>query len=70
MPKNAFEISDEDFASVDTIVDAFRPSPLKAYLHIDLTGHLIARFRENKDVHIAFILGAGSLFTGKDEKRI
>lgn len=62
--KDAFELTKEDFAGVDVIVDAFATAPTTAYLHVDLAAKLVAMFRDQNTPRLAFILGAGSLLVG------
>ncbi|HIW89551.1 MAG TPA: NAD(P)H-binding protein [Candidatus Ligilactobacillus excrementipullorum] len=66
LEKDAFALTTEDLAGFDVIVDAFSTAPAQAYLHVDLTAHLISLFRETKQPRLIFILGAGSLHTGAD----
>lgn len=66
LEKDAFALTTEDLAGFDVIVDAFSTAPAQAYLHVDLTAHLISLFRETEQPRLIFILGAGSLHTGAD----
>ena len=66
LEKDAFALTTEDLAGFDVIVDAFSTAPAQAYLHVDLTAHLISLFRETEQPRLIFILGAGSLHTGDD----
>lgn len=67
--KNAFDLTYDDLKSFDVIVNAFGTKCENAYQHVDLATKLIAMFRETKTPRLLFILGAGSLFVGKDEHR-
>ncbi|GEN48196.1 NAD(P)-dependent oxidoreductase [Ligilactobacillus pobuzihii] len=66
LEKDAFALSHDDLANFDVVVDAFSTDPAQAYLHVDLTAHLISLFRETQQPRFIFILGAGSLHTGDD----
>ncbi|MFT8325291.1 NAD(P)-dependent oxidoreductase [Oenococcus sicerae] len=66
LAKDAFALELDDFENADVIIDAFAAKPAEAYLQVDLASKLIALFRNNKSVRLAFILGAGSLLTGQD----
>lgn len=63
---DAFALTAADLTAVDAVVDAFATAPAKAYLHVDLAAHLVAQLRDTTTPRVAFILGAGSLFTGAD----
>lgn len=67
LEKDAFALTKEDLAGFDVVVDAFSTAPAQAYLHVDLTAHLISLFREEKQPRFIFILGAGSLHAGDDD---
>ena len=67
LEKDAFSLTKEDLAGFDVVVDAFSTAPAQAYLHVDLTAHLISLFREEESPRFIFILGAGSLHTGDDD---
>lgn len=64
---DAFDLSRDDLASFDVVVDAFATIPEKAYLHVDLAAQLVRYFREAESPRLFFILGAGSLKTGDDD---
>ena len=66
LEKDAFALDHDDLADFDVVVDAFSTDPAQAYLHVDLTAHLISLFRETQHPRFIFILGAGSLHTGDD----
>lgn len=63
--KNAFDLTKQDFAGLDVIVNAFSVPVGKhlAYRHIDLAAQLIQLFRETDSPRLVFILGGGSLQT-------
>lgn len=63
--KNAFDLTKQDFAGLDVIVNAFSVPVGKhlAYRHIDLAAQLIQLFRETDSPRLVFILGSGSLQT-------
>lgn len=63
---DAFALAHSDLTTVDAVVDAFATAPAQAYLHVDLAAHLVAQLRETTTPRLAFILGAGSLYTGTD----
>ncbi len=63
--KDAFELTLEDIADSEVIIDAFATAPEQAFLHVDLAAKLVAMLR-NSSVRIGFILGAGSLLVGKE----
>lgn len=63
---DAFALTRSDLTAVDAVVDAFATAPAQAYLHVDLAAHLVAQLRETTTPRLAFILGAGSLYTGTD----
>ncbi len=64
--RDAFDLSPEDLASFDVVVDAFATAPAQAYQHVDLAALLVRFFRESPTPRLFFILGAGSLQTGDD----
>ncbi len=66
LEKDAFALFTEDLQGFDVVVNAFAPTPDKAYLHVDFAGHLVHFFRETETPRFFFILGAGSLKTGND----
>lgn len=66
LEKDAFELTQEDLAGFDVIVNAFSTAPAKAYRHVDLAAHLVRLLRECGSPRVLFILGAGSLHTGSD----
>lgn len=63
--KNAFDLTKQDFAGLDVIVNTFSVPVGKhlAYRHIDLAAQLIQLFRETDSPRLVFILGGGSLQT-------
>ena len=64
--RDAFDLTKEDLAAFDVVVNALSPAGLDiAYQHIDLATKLIAYFREAQSPRLFFILGAGSLKNGK-----
>lgn len=64
--RDAFDLSPEDLASLDVVVDAFATAPDQAYRHVDLAAQLVRFFRGSSSPRLFFILGAGSLQTGED----
>lgn len=58
-------MDDSEFENFDVIVDAFGTIPADAEQQVTLAKKLINLARENK-IRVIFILGAGSLLTGKD----
>lgn len=66
LERDAFDLSPEDLASLDVVVDAFATSPDQAYQHVDLAAQLVRFFRGSSSPRLFFILGAGSLQTGED----
>ncbi|QGU04175.1 NAD(P)-dependent oxidoreductase [Corynebacterium comes] len=58
--KDAFDLSAEDIAGFDVIVNAFATAPDQAHRHIDLTRQLVEAANEDSP-RLLFILGAGSL---------
>lgn len=67
LAKNSFDLQKNDFSDSDAILNAFATAPSEAYLQTDLAAKLVGLFRENKNVRLGFILGAGSLLTGNDQ---
>lgn len=67
LERDAFDLTKEDLADFDVIINAFATEPAKAYRHTDLAAKLIAMFRETEQPRLVFILGAGSLQTGDDK---
>lgn len=65
--KDAFDLIKDELAAHDVVVHAISQAPDKAYLQTDLTTKWIAEFRETTTPRFFFILGAGSLVTGKDK---
>lgn len=66
LAKDVFQLTKHDFDTPDVIVDCFATAPEKAYLHVDLATKLVAMYRETEKPRLVFILGAGSLQTGRD----
>lgn len=58
--KDAFELTAEDIADYDAIVNAFSTAPDQAHRHIDLSRQLMEAAGEESP-RLVFILGAGSL---------
>ncbi|MEJ6400955.1 NAD(P)-dependent oxidoreductase [Nicoliella lavandulae] len=58
------ELIKDQLADFDVIVDAYLPTPEKAYRQVDLATKLIAMFRETHAPKLIFMLGANSLLTG------
>lgn len=68
--KDAFDITKEELAAHDVVVQAVSQAPDKAYLQTDLTTKWVAEFRETESPRLFFILGAGSLVTGDDKHHV
>ena len=66
LENDAFELSKNDLANFDVLVNAFSTAPSQAYQHVDLAAHLIHLFRETEQPRLIFILGAGSIHSGED----
>lgn len=66
LEKDAFDLSREDLAGFDVVVNAFGTAPDTAYRHVDLAARLVSLLRETDSPRLFFILGAGSLVTGAD----
>lgn len=58
--KDAFDLTAEDLAGFDAIVNAFSTAPDQAHQHIDLSRQLVEAAGESAS-RLVFILGAGSL---------
>lgn len=65
--KDAFDLSREDLAPFDVVVNAFASKPDEPYLHVDLATQLVRFFRGATSPRLFFILGASSLKTGEDD---
>lgn len=66
LAKDAFNLTRDDLSRFDVVVDAFSTAPIQAYQHLDLAARLVALLRDTQTPRLVFILGAGSLATGKD----
>lgn len=64
--QDAFALSRSDLTAYDAVIDAFATAPAQAYRHVDLAAYLVAQLRATTQPRLAFILGAGSLYTGDD----
>lgn len=67
LESDAFDLTYDELADFDVIVDAFATAPQKAYLHIDLATKLVHLFRENTRTRLFFMLGASSLHVGENQ---
>ncbi|CAK8054608.1 NAD(P)-dependent oxidoreductase [Eupransor demetentiae] len=67
LAQDAFTLTREQLQQYDAVIDAFATAPEKAYLHVDLATHLVAQLRDSEKPRLVFVLGAGSLVTGKDK---
>ena len=65
LERDAFALTAEDLAGFDVVVNAFGTTPDRAHLHVDLARHLVECAGPERP-RLVFILGAGSLTTGKD----
>lgn len=63
LEKDALELTAEDLAGLDAIVNAFATAPDQAHVHLDLARQLVeaAPSSEEASPRLVFILGAGSL---------
>lgn len=68
--KDAFNLTKEELAAHDVVVQAVSQAPDKAYLQTDLTTKWVADFRETSSPRLFFILGADSLVTGDDQHNV
>ncbi|GAA4282618.1 NAD(P)H-binding protein [Brevibacterium daeguense] len=66
LQRDAFELTADDLADFDVVVNAFGTSPDQAHQHVELTQLLVNSAGESKP-RLVFILGAGSLTTGEDK---
>ncbi|WP_026819395.1 NAD(P)-dependent oxidoreductase [Arthrobacter castelli] len=66
LERDAFDLTAEDLAGFDVVVNAFGAAPDQAHLHVDLTQSLVDQGRGEHAPRLVFILGAGSLTTGGD----
>lgn len=57
--KDAMDLTTEDLAGLDAVVDAFASN--KAYQNFDLAAKLVADFREQPAPYLLFVIGASSL---------
>ena len=56
LEKDAFELSKNDLANFDVLVNAFSTAPSQAYQHVDLAAHLIHLSRDTDQPRLIFIL--------------
>ena len=65
LEKNLFDLTTEDVATFDVIVNAFNAPGDKPELHVTSVKHL-ASILENTNTRLVMVGGAGSLFTNAD----
>jgi uncharacterized protein len=65
--KDAFDLVSDDLRAFDVVIDAFSTTPAQAYRHLDLAARLVSLLRDTQTPRLVFIVGAGSLTTGKDQ---
>ncbi|WP_057770433.1 NAD(P)-dependent oxidoreductase [Lactobacillus selangorensis] len=67
LAKDAFDLTTDDLAGAQVIVDAFAAGPSEAGQHVDLAKKLVKMYADTTTPRLFFILGAGSLKTGDDK---
>ncbi|PWG00012.1 NAD(P)-dependent oxidoreductase [Levilactobacillus bambusae] len=65
LPKDALELTKNDFLDADVVIDALAADPEHAEVNLTFAQHLVSLF-QNTNTRLFFILGAGSLEVGAD----
>lgn len=65
LAKDVMTMTDEELGQFDVLVDAFNPGPEHAAQQVTLAQRLVTVARQHQ-TRLIFILGAGSLLTGRD----
>lgn len=65
--KDVFDLTREDLAASDVVINAYAPPVTEAYYHIDFAAKLVHLFRGTEQPRLFFILGAGSLLDKNGE---